>query len=81
MKWRSFGQNILELKDANISYAWISMKHTFTRTKQEMGAEFVMFSFDMLICVLYSIYVYINSASFPFMIRCMITSGNGDDTC
>ena len=50
MKWRSFGQNILELKDANISHAWISMKHTFTRTKQEMGAEFVMFSFDMLIC-------------------------------
>ena len=31
--------------------------------------------------VLYSIYVYINSASLPFMIRCMITSGNGDDTC
>ena len=50
MKWRSFGQNMLELKDANISYAWISMKHTFTRTKQEMGVEFVMFSYDMLIC-------------------------------
>ena len=31
--------------------------------------------------VLYSIYVYIDSASLPFMIRCMITSGNGDDTC
>ena len=34
-----------------------------------------------LVAVLYSIYVYINSASLPFMIRCMITSGNGDDTC
>ena len=36
---------------------------------------------DGMVIVLYSIYVYINSASLPFMIRCMITSGNGDDTC
>ena len=43
--------------------------------------EFVEQSRGSSVDVLYSIYVYINSASLPFMIRCMITSGNGDDTC
>ena len=40
-----------------------------------------LFKQSHVLLVLYSIYVYINSASLPFMIRCMITSGNGDDTC